>query len=197
VSEFKYSCSEPRSQSTARKRASRLSRVMVVRRRLIGSLLLAGAAVSPCRDLAATQVYAGATSCTAVAHEIEVKGAKTVVDQLFNSPGARVWERLLTQIEGGRSECVRLAKALRRGTDAVTGETLNVALSRALETNPSEVLALWDDVYPLDKICQDSNIEPTPEQHRKFVSRARAGLVQVREPALVARKNACLRNLGR
>lgn len=169
-----------------------------VRRGLIGSLLLAGAAVGACRGLAvaAAPVHAVATACAAFAHEIEVSGAKTVVDRLFNSPGTRDWERLLGQIEGGRPECVRLAKALRPGTDAATGETLNIAVSRALETNPSEVLALGDGVYELDRICQDSSLEPTPKQHRDFVRRARAALAQVREPALVARRDACLRNLG-
>jgi hypothetical protein len=170
-----------------------------VRWRLIGRLLLVGAAVCSCGGLAAAAapVPVVATSCAAVAHQIEVDGAKTVVDRLYGSPGARDWERLLDQIASGRPACVRLAKALRPGTDAAAGETLAIALSRALETNASDVLALGDGVYGLNHLCQDSRIEPTQRQHRAFVRRARAGLARVREPALVARRDACLQSLGR
>ena len=77
----------------------------------------------------------------------------------------------------------------------MTGETLEIALSGALLKNPSEVLALGDTVYPLSEICQDNNIEPTPEEHRNFLRRARAAVAHVREPALIARRNACLRSL--
>jgi len=171
---------------------------MHVRRRMIGRVLLAGAAVIACGGLAvaAAPVQAGAVSCAAVAHEIGGSGAKAVVHRLFNTPDNRDWERLLDQVESGRPECVRLAKALRPGTDAASGETLNIALSRALETNPSEVLALGDEVFAINRICQDNNIEPTPEQHRNFMRRARVALSQVRAPALVARRDACLRSLG-
>ena len=166
---------------------------------MIGRFLLAGAAVFALSGptAAAAPVHAAAISCDALGREIEVDGAKTIVDRLFSSPENRDWERLLNEIERGRPECIRLAKALRPGTDAATGETLKIALSRALGTNPSEVLALGDGVYPSNSICRDGNIAPTPEQHRGFIRRARAGLASVRAPALLVRRDACLRRLGR
>ena len=145
--------------------------------------------------------YARARCCTVVT----ILGNMMVQWQLSNSTQlARLCQSIGTR--GSILPCppfspshlLRLSESLQIiSSHQLREDRLSLALSRALQTNPSEVLALGDGVYRLDKICQDSSIEPTPEQHRDFVRRARAGLAHVREPALVARRDACLRNLGR
>jgi hypothetical protein len=101
----------------------------------------------------------------------------------------------MAQIEGGRPECVRLAKVLAPGTDAGSAEELKITLSRTLQTNPSEVLALGDEVYPLNEICQDNDIEPTSKRVRSFLKRAADALARIHQPSLIGRRDACLRNL--
>jgi hypothetical protein len=144
---------------------------------------------------ATVPAQARAGTCAGVAHQVDVDGAKVFVNRLFNSPGSRDWESLLAQIESGQPECVRLAKALKPGTDAGSAEGLKITLSRALMTSPAEVLALGDEVYPLNEICQDNDIEPTSKQVRSFLRRAGAALARVHQPALIGRRDACLRSL--
>lgn len=139
---------------------------------------------------------AGQLSCDAVAKEVRVRGAKRVVDRLWDAQGDENWDHLLDAMEAGRSECIRLAKLLKPGTDAGSAETLQIALSLALRTNPSGVLALGDDVIKVSEACQDNQIEPTAEQHRAFLALARASVSKITEPDLMARRNACLKYLN-
>jgi hypothetical protein len=135
-------------------------------------------------------------SCDTLAKEVRVRGAKSVVDRLWNAQGADNWDHLLDQIEAGRPACIRLAKLLKPGTDAGSGETLQISLSLALKTNPAEVLSLGDKVVKVSGACQDNQIEPTAEQHRAFLALARASVSKITEPDLMARRNACLKYLN-
>lgn len=135
-------------------------------------------------------------SCDAVAKEVRVRGAKRVVDRLWDAQGDENWDHLLDAMEAGRSECIRLAKLLKPGTDAGSAETLQIALSLALRTNPSAVLALGDDVIKVSEACQDNQIEPTLQQHRAFLAKARTAVSKISEPALTTRRNACLKYLN-
>jgi hypothetical protein len=165
---------------------------MVRRHLILGGLagvlcaMAAGAA-------SAAPVERGGVNCPAVARQVHADGARTVVARLS---GAHRWDALLGRIEAGDQACVRLAPALKPGTDAATSEGLRLALSRALQTAPAEVLRLGDAAFPLNEICRDNAIEPTRAQDRRFKARAVAALKQVRAPALTARRDACVRSLG-
>jgi hypothetical protein len=136
---------------------------------------------------------ADAPACAVLARQVHAEGASAVVARLSRHGG---WDRLLARIEQGDGACLRLAPALKPGTDAATSEGLRYALGRALLTNPAEVLRLGDAAFPLSEICRDNRIEPTPAQVRRFRQRARAAVAGVRAPALMARRDACLRALG-
>ena len=156
-------------------------------------LCLLAASGTPARSAPQTAPATDAPACAVVARQVHAEGASVVVARLSRHGG---WDRLLARIEQGDGACLRLAPALKPGTDAATSEGLRYALGRALLTNPAEVLRLGDAAFPLSEICRDNRIEPTPAQVRRFRQRARAAVAGVRAPALMARRDACLRALG-
>ncbi|MBS0298186.1 MAG: hypothetical protein JSR45_17950 [Proteobacteria bacterium] len=165
----------------------------MIGRLVVGGLLAAAGVAAATVGAEAAPPGAGPVSCLAVARQVHAEGPRAAVARLS---AEHRWDGLLDRIEAGEGACVRLAPALKPGTDAATSEGLRLALGRALQTAPAEVLRLGDQAFPLAEVCRDNAIEPSRAESRRFKARATAALKQVRAPALVARRDACLRALG-
>ncbi len=145
---------------------------------LLGALLLA-----PCA--------AGARALTpaAIAADLHHLGARRTVARL-NAGKAKEWEAVLRHIQTGQREWLLVARPLKAGTDAGTGEGLDAAIAHALARNPAEVLKLQPD-FALAKICTNPDIEPSEAEVMAFKAHALAALDRVTDPGLAHQVQEC------
>lgn len=118
----------------------------------------------------------------------------TAVVQSLDGPS---WNAFLAHIEAGDRGWIDLVPLLADGTDAGTAESLVIALSRALRTNPQGVLTvLTDDHYTAADICVDSDSEVSVTEAVKFIDQALVKVAAVVDPALAEARDACLYSLS-
>jgi hypothetical protein len=125
--------------------------------------------------LAPAQASAAGVSPTIVMADIERDGAKKVVARLNGGSGAG-WETVRAGIASGKRAWLDVARAIRPGVDAGTGEDLTGALATALRVNPSAVLRLVGSDFQLTQICGVPLIEPTHAQVAAWKRSALAAL---------------------
>jgi hypothetical protein len=146
----------------------------------------------------ATAAVAGSLNPSALKDDIQRRGAKVVVNDLFRS-GA--WENVvLKEIERGSAPWIDLAPALSAGTDAATSEGLGESLIYALPKAPEAVLSVIDlsgapGPRAPDSVCSASFYEGDPTDPRKYRIAALQAVSRVANPALKAAKSACLDEL--
>ena len=120
---------------------------------------------------------------------LEGKDAATVVQSLDESS----WNAFLAHVEAGDRGWIDLVPLLAPGTDAGTSESLIIALSRALKSNPAGVLSvLAADHYSPAEICGDNDIEVSAFEAVAFIDEALVKVAAVMEPELSQARNACL-----
>ncbi len=136
-----------------------------------------------------------AVTAAAIEHDIAVSGAPSVVKQLRSGKGG-AWQTVLRNVETGRSEWLRVAQQLLKGTDAGNTESLYFAISLALTRNPGAVLPMLGPEIPAGKICTVPYIEPSQKMEREYRAKARAALDRIAQPDLTARKEMCLKELA-
>jgi hypothetical protein len=73
---------------------------------------------------------------------IKEKGAKQTVADLNVDPSR--WNSTVDHVASGERAWLKLAVALREGTDAATSEDLHWAVASALQKNPGEVLTMTE-----------------------------------------------------
>jgi hypothetical protein len=71
---------------------------------------------------------------------IQERGPRAVVDELWDSD--EKWAALETGVGTGTKEWLKVARAIKPGTDAASSETLEIAMFRAIHKSPWAVLSL-------------------------------------------------------
>jgi hypothetical protein len=122
------------------------------------------------------------------------QGAQQVVASLTSTPSE--WDLVLDKIEQGQPDWLKAAAALRAGTDAGNSVGLDVAVSGAIQHNPTGVLQVLGQDLQLSEVCRNGQIEPTPAQVKAFLTRTRAALATVKAPTLIQKRDACLAKLA-
>jgi hypothetical protein len=117
-------------------------------------------------------------------------GAQAEVNRLKEGAGA-LWQQVLARIASGNSAWLDVARDLRPGVDASTGEDLGDALALALPRNASGVLRLAAEGFPLAELCGVPFIEPTDTQVARWKGAALSALAKVNDPALADRLAEC------
>jgi hypothetical protein len=102
------------------------------------------------------------------------------------------WKSILARISDGNPQWLRLAPRLAATGSAAGREGLRIALSRALQRNPDGVLGLIGQQFSADAICIDNDIEPSPEDARKFYRATIPAVAGVNVPQLAPVRDACL-----
>ncbi len=69
------------------------------------------------------------------------------------------FDYLLYLMEYGNAEAIEFAPTLKKYTDAAVTEELMIAVARGLPKNPSAVLAIIGDDFPIDTVCTVPFIE--------------------------------------
>src|ERR1043165_1185615 len=82
--------------------------------------------------------------------EINARGPRAVVDDLWGTPR---WDELLTKVETGQEGWLKVAIAIRPGTDAGASEMLTLAVAAALYRNPRSTLEIAAPVFGVETIC--------------------------------------------
>jgi hypothetical protein len=127
---------------------------------------------------------------------IASQGAQRAVATLYGDGQRRRWDTVSHGIATGNAAWLELAPLIAPGTDAGTSLDFGLAMSDALTTNAAGALRAIQRM-PATAIgaCEDSSIEPTPEQVRAFYAAAIASVEAVSDPALQALKAQCLASL--
>jgi hypothetical protein len=135
-------------------------------------------------------VAAAELSATALEADAAREGPALVVRQL--TAGANPpWERVLAHIKSGQDEWLSVARALRPGVDADTGEDLIGAVAAALKNNPNSVLKLTGSGFPIKQVCDVPLIEPTNAQVKHWKAEVLAALARVQDASLSDKARAC------
>jgi hypothetical protein len=137
-------------------------------------------------------------SAHALFHDIQARGAKTVVSELVNQGK---WDRVSDEIASGRRDWIEIVPALAAGTDAGSSEDLGIDLAFALVKNPASVLRVVDEkpwshggIIGIERVCGAPFIEDT--EPKNYFSQAIQAVQRISDPALTLKKQACLTNLA-
>jgi hypothetical protein len=124
--------------------------------------------------------------------DIEAHGARVIVDQLWGHRGR--WDEAMTRIGGGSSAWLKVAVALRPGTDGGTAELLNEAIFFALKPEPIPVLRLLEaGQFDTQFVCSSNVGTDYPADRARHFVRDRIGvLTRVSDPTLRSVRERCL-----
>ena len=134
--------------------------------------------------------FAGSVTASQLMAEITRDGAVVVVNRLAAGSGAS-WANVLTHIESGQDAWLGVARALRSGVDAGTGEDLTTAVATALRGNPAGVLKMTDSGFPIAQVCDVPLIEPTGAQVQHWKHDVLSALARVHDAGLSEKVQQC------
>lgn len=108
-------------------------------------------------------------------------------------------DKILDRVGGGDPAWLRVAVAMREGTDGANTEAIDGALSNALATNPTGVLRLIREGHDLsvDMICEDRAIEASDAEVRQFAQRTTSALLKVQDAGLKDLRDKCVASVKR
>jgi hypothetical protein len=155
--------------------------------KIIGSLLAMSLATSPVPAKIGPPL-----NPETIHNRVAATGAVSVVRGLSD----KQFEWILDRVEHGDAQWIRVLVELKRGADGWRGEAVDISLSRALQTNPSEVLRMLRQGYgSVKSICGDNDIEPSKRSVSAFNSKALKALAAVQDPSLQKLRLACAANI--
>jgi hypothetical protein len=127
--------------------------------------------------------------------DVRAQGARAVVAALW--PDSDRWNKVMANIGRGRPEWLKVAVALRPGTDAGAAETLDEAVFVALRTAPVAVLKLLKDGRFDTKFVCSSNVgtDYTPAESRRFIRERIKVLSRLSDAKVLATRDQCLAGL--
>ena len=149
------------------------------------------------RKPAAPARAAGSTAeARAILDDIARGGARRVLDQLYGSEAR--WRAMLDGVASGQPAWLDVASRLKPAAARTVpvSQDLTVAVSRALERAPANVLAILDAAFDTDDVCSLNTLEDSlgPDYHAALgtVERREQAVSRVDAPALAARRDDCL-----
>lgn len=138
-----------------------------------------------------------ALTSNSVVSAIAKSGAKTILDHLYEDQ--RQWNALLAAIATGQEDWLRIAKKLRRVSDAGAREQLELAAGEALEHRPASVLSIIAADFGIASICGAPHVDDSRfdsyELSIKTIERRQELLRTIRDPRLRSQRDACLSTL--
>lgn len=88
---------------------------------------------------------------------INKRGAKQIVFELYQDQ--KIWDSVLRKIGSGEEAWLKVATALRSGSDAGASEMLTLAVSEALEHKPAVVFKNALQTFELRDICSSPDVD--------------------------------------
>jgi hypothetical protein len=140
--------------------------------------------------------YSGASVQAAdLMTDVRARGANAVVTMLWADN--KQWAEVMKNIGQGKAEWLKVAVALRPGTDAGATETLDEAVFIALKPAPAAVLFLMVDHRFDPKFVCSSNIATdfTDTESRRFIRDRIKILTSLSDPNLEAIRDQCVAGL--
>lgn len=111
-----------------------------------------------------------------IVKEIELKGAKAVIERLVSGEKWTEFEAVCDKIETGEKAWLGVARLLAPGSDAASAESLVFSVARALPKSPRQVLSLVAETekdakgqFTVDRICTSPYIEPEPGVSERYL----------------------------
>jgi hypothetical protein len=139
--------------------------------------------------------YGAPATAREVLSEINARGPRAVLDRLWGKPG---WDELLTNVETGQEGWLRVAIAIRPGTDAGASEMLTLAVATALYRNPRSTLEIAAPVFGVEEICGALDDEWETKQAAIAHLNGRIGAVNTLSDQSIADvREECLKHLSR
>jgi hypothetical protein len=146
--------------------------------------------------IGSTSTHASSSpEAAALLADVKTQGATAVVAKLW-ADNAR-WNQAMANVGQGRHDWLRVAAALRPGTDAGASEALDEAIFLALKTAPSTVLQLLKDgTFDTRMVCS-SNIgaDYSAAQSKRFIKDRIKILENLSNAAIEPARAQCLQGL--
>jgi hypothetical protein len=137
-----------------------------------------------------------AAEAQAVLDEIARRGARPVLEDLY-AREAR-WRPVIEGVASGHARWLEVAARFKRVAmrNLAVSQELTVAVSRALGPAPAAALGVLEGAFDADDVCSLNTLEdslgPDYAVALGTVERRERAVSKVREPALAARRDACL-----
>ena len=129
--------------------------------------------------------------------EIESKGAKSVVSELYNN--TTTWSFVLRKIASGEQSWLKVAVALHAGTDAGTSEMLTLSVGEALGNNPKNVFTITAKSFELNNICAGPDVDDARYNSYKLsikeINRRINKITVVKDRAMKKTRKECIQYL--
>ena len=135
-----------------------------------------------------------ATDPVAILRDVSARGAAAVVRDFYDD---RVdWDSMLHQVERADEAWLRVAVALRPGTDAGSTSELHDSVVAALAADPATVLRVAVPDFPLSDLCSGRH-DPlaTYDAAVTEVDKMVAAVAAIESPQLSKDRDECLRAL--
>lgn len=132
-------------------------------------------------------------SAASILDELSASTGRAVVSRLWD--GRECESALLDQISRGTSEWLKVALALEPYSDAAAGESLEAAMSEAMQRAPSRVLPLLDQSRFGKRLCVPSSFDDSEGSAQRFraqLAAARSMYVSYLGTSLARNARACL-----
>lgn len=153
-----------------------------------------------CLFLAIAPIAIGATDSSKVTParvlaDIALHGPSKVVQKLYE-PGGR-WSSVMAKIAEGRDDWLKVAVALRPGTDGGASEELNETIFLALGAAPEAVLDLLKQrKFATEFVCSSNiAVDYSVDESRRFIEERLKALERVTKPSLAEIRTQCEQGL--
>jgi hypothetical protein len=129
--------------------------------------------------------------------EVQSRGARIIVWELYDDD--KTWLSVLQKIASGDESWLRVANALRAGTDAGASEMLTLAVGEALEHNPKNVFRIASEAFGVSDICGGPDVDDVRydsyELSMKAINLRIAKVAAVKDPSLEQISKECIHYL--
>jgi hypothetical protein len=132
-------------------------------------------------------------SAETLEQKIQHAGARGVVSDLAQNKAE--WSQVLDHVASGDSAWLKVAEDLKPATKAELTETLDGAVTAAIQRNPDGVLEILGPVFKVSEVCRAEGVEGNVEPPKVVLKRTREALEGVTRPALATRRYECLQEL--
>jgi hypothetical protein len=135
-------------------------------------------------------------SADALLGEVKRNGPSNVIEELWAKPS---WDYVMHKIASGESAWLKVAAALRSGSDAGSTSELKSAMYRALKQNPSGVLRALDvstqnvgKVFYVSEICTRQVDFPSDDEALAELKQTRLVVERVQDLKIRITRDRCL-----